>query len=268
MKVDVLDLNGKVKGNIELPSVFSTPYRPDIIKRSVLAAQANRRQPYGSDKMAGKRTSAHYHGLSELPPDQKMMHREMARLPREHGDTGRFMRARFAPQTVGGRRAHPPKVEKDWTKKINKKERLLAICSAIAGTSNPELVKERGHIFDAKLPLVVDDSIKNLKKTKELIEFLTKIGLENELKRLDKKKKRAGKGKIRRGLHKKRVGPLIVVKDDEKISKIAENIPGVSVADVKNLNSELLSPGAHGIRLTIWTKSAIESLGENNGKEE
>lgn len=268
MKVNVLDLNGKPKGNVELPSVFSTPYRPDIIKRAVLAAQANRRQPYGSDKMAGKRTSAHYHGLSDLPPDQKMMHREMARLPREHGDTGRFMRARFAPQTVGGRRAHPPKVERNWTKKVNRKERLFAIKSAIAGTLNPELVKERGHIFDAKLPLVVDDSIKNLKKTKELVDFLTKIGLENELKRLDKKKKRRGKGKLRRGLHKKRIGPLIVTNNDKNLSKIAENIPGVSVTDVKKLNSEMLSPGAHGVRLTIWTKSAIESLGDNNGKGE
>ena len=40
----------------------------------------------------------------------------------------------FAPGTVGGRRAHPPKSEKIWSKKINKKENAKAIRSAISAT--------------------------------------------------------------------------------------------------------------------------------------
>ncbi|HDI02677.1 MAG TPA: 50S ribosomal protein L4, partial [Candidatus Aenigmarchaeota archaeon] len=105
MKANVFDLEGNVKEKIDLPKVFSAPYRPDLIKRAVLAAQANRRQKYGADPMAGKRTSAHYHGKTHLDPDQRMMGRDMARLPREHGDTSRFMRARLVPHAVGGRRA-------------------------------------------------------------------------------------------------------------------------------------------------------------------
>lgn len=268
MKISYLDLNGKKKGDINLPEVFSTPYRPDLIKRAVLAAQANRRQRYGTDKMAGKRTSAHYHGSSHLDPSQKMMHREMARLPREHGDTAIFMRARFVPQARGGRRAHPPKVEKVWKKKINKKERIMAIRSAIAGTANPELIKERNHIFDSNVPIVVDDSLQKIKKTKDVIEFLKNIGLEKELERTQKKKMRIGKGKLRRGKYKKKVGPLMIITKDEGIVKAASNIPGLDVVDVNNLNAELLSPGSHGIRLTIWTKSSIEKLGELNGKNE
>ncbi|MCD6478195.1 MAG: 50S ribosomal protein L4 [Candidatus Aenigmarchaeota archaeon] len=260
MKANVISADGKVKEKIDLPKVFSTEYRPDVIKRAVLTAQANRRQPYGSDKMAGKRTSAHYHGLSHLDPAQRMMHREMARLPREHGDTARFMRARLAPQTVGGRRAHPPKPEKIWSKKINKRERILAIKSAIAGTSNPELVKERGHVFNFDLPFIVDDSALKFKKTKEFLDYLVKIGLKDEIERLKKKKKRSGKGKLRRGRYKSRIGPLLIVKDDNGISKVVRGVPGFDVAKVDNLNVEILSPGAHGIRLVIWTKSAIESL--------
>jgi len=259
MKANVFDLEGNVKEKIDLPKVFSAPYRPDLIKRAVLAAQANRRQKYGADPMAGKRTSAHYHGKTHLDPDQRMMGRDMARLPREHGDTSRFMRARLVPQAVGGRRAHPPKVERIWEEKINKKERLLAIMSAIAGTANKELVKERNHIFEGELPIVVVDDVEKIKKTKEFINFMIKIGMEKELERIKEKKARAGKGKLRRGRFKKRVGPLLVVRKNEGVLKAAKNA-GVDVIEVDKLNAELLSPGAHGIRLTLWTKSALETL--------
>lgn len=263
MKGKILSLNGKKKGEMKLPSIFSTEYRPDLIKRAVLAAQSHRRQRYGSNKKAGKRTSAHYEGVTDSDPSQKMMQREMARLPREHGDTARFMRARFVPQAEGGRKAHPPKVEKDWRKKINKKERKFAIRSAIAGTSNPELAKERNHSFEGDLPIIVDNSIQEIKKTKKLLEILRKIGLEKELERTKKKKARKGKGKLRRGKHKKRIGPLLVIEKDKGIAKATNNIPGIDVIDLEKLNTEILSPGSHGIRLTIWTKSAIEKLGEN-----
>ena len=259
MKANVFDLEGNVKEKIDLPKVFSAPYRPDLIKRAVLAAQANRRQKYGADPMAGKRTSAHYHGKTHLDPDQRMMGRDMARLPREHGDTSRFMRARLVPQAVGGRRAHPPKVERIWEEKINKKERLLAIMSAIAGTANKELVKERNHIFEGELPIVVVDDVEKIKKTKEFINFMIKIGMEKELERIKEKKARAGRGKLRRGRFKKRVGPLLVVRKNEGVLKAAKNA-GVDVIEVDKLNAELLSPGAHGIRLTLWTKSALETL--------
>ena len=52
----------------------------------------------------------------------------------------------------------------------------------------------------------------------------------------------------------------MIVKDDNGISKVVRGVPGFDVAKVDNLNVEILSPGAHGIRLVIWTKSAIESL--------
>ncbi len=264
MKANVLNLEGKKEGTVDLPDLFLTDYRPDLIKRAVLAARANRRQKYGSDKMAGNRTSAHYHGLTSKDPSQKMMQRDMARIPREHGDTARFMRGRLVPQTVGGRRAHPPKTERNWSKKINKKERLLAIRSAIAATNKKDIVKKRNHLFDCELPIVIIDSVESIKKPKEVIEMMKKIGLEDEIKRTKEKKKRSGKSKLRRGKKKNKIGPLIVIKDDKGIVNACKNIQGMEAIKLKELNSELLSPGAHGIRLTIWSKTAFEELKKYN----
>ena len=47
-------LDGKSAKDVELPKVFNTPYRPDVIKRAVLAEQSTQRQPYGTDLLAGK----------------------------------------------------------------------------------------------------------------------------------------------------------------------------------------------------------------------
>lgn len=268
MKIVILEIDGKEKEKMDMPKAFSTPYRPDLIRRAVLAAQANRRQKYGKDKMAGMRTSAHYHGYTHLDPAQKMMGREMARLPREHSDTARFMRARMVSGAVGGRVAHPPKAEKELGRKINRKERLLAVKSAIAGTAKKEPVMERNHVFECELPIVVTDSVQKIKKVGELVEFLNKIGMQRELERVKVRKARSGKGKLRRGKFKNRVGPLIVVKKDEGIVKACRNIRGLEAVEVKKLNAETLSPGAHGIRLTIWSKSALEELdsrGVKNG---
>jgi large subunit ribosomal protein L4e len=262
MKVSVFNLQGKKVGKIELPEVFNEEYRPDLIKRAVLAIRSKKRQPYGTDILAGLRTSAHYHGRRGIR--YTMMNRELARMPRVHGDTapGLFFRARKVPQAVKGRPAHPPKVEKVWEEKINKKERRKAIKSAIAATAMKEVVKERGHKIDKleELPIIVTDDIEKVSKTKDLEKFLINIGLEEEIKRIKKKKVRAGKGKMRGRRYKKKIGPLIVISKDEGIGKAAKNLPGINVCRVENLNAEYLAPGAMPGRLTIWSRSSIEKL--------
>ena len=76
------------------------------------------------------------------------------------------------------------------------------------------------------------------------------------------KKIRAGKGKMRGRKYKVPKGPLIVVGEDKGISLGARNHPGVDIVSVENLNAELLAPGTHPGRFTIYTKSAIEKFGE------
>ncbi|RZN36954.1 MAG: 50S ribosomal protein L4 [Methanosarcinales archaeon] len=249
MKSNVLSLSGSPLREIELPDVFSEAYRPDIIKRAVVAAQANRRQPYGVSAYAGMRTSARSLGSG----------RGIAQIPRLVNSN----QAARVPQTKGGRRAHPPKAEKDWTEKINQKERRLAIRSAIAATTNPELVAARGHRVEAdvKLPIIVEDAFESLTKTSEVCKVLELISVWDDVVRAkDGKKIRAGRGKLRGRKYKKPKSVLIVASDYRGIEKAARNISGVDIITCDRLNTEMLAPGTHAGRLIVWTESAISKL--------
>lgn len=254
----VFDLEGNAKGTTVLPSVFETPLRPDVIKRAVLSIQSHRLQHQGRDPMAGKKTSAESRGTGM----------GIARIPREKGGGGR---AAFAPGTVGGRQAHPPKAETRITKEIPKKEKKLALFSAIAATGSKETVALRGHEIEGvlEIPLIVEDSFSELTKTKEVEEVLTRLGLLTDVYRVRESRNiRAGKGKHRGRKMKQAVGPLFVVAENKGLAQAAGNIPGVDVATVKNLNPELLAPGTHAGRLTLWTNGAIKQLGKLYGEGE
>lgn len=265
MKVPVYGVRGEAKGEVSLGKTFRTDVRKDLIKKAVRVEQGRKRAPYGSDPLAGMRTSATYKGRRGIR--NSMMNREMARMKRIIGGGFLRFRARAVPQAVKGRKAHPPKAEKNWEKKINKKERLLALHSAVACSTKKEMVSERGHkIDDVKhIPLVIDDKVQELKKNKDVFELLVALGLGNELKRCDDKKTRAGRGKARGRRTIKRKGPLIVITEDNGIAKAAGNIPGVDVTDIKSLKVEMLAPGTVPGRLTLYTKSAVNSF-EENGK--
>ncbi|MFH8080644.1 MAG: 50S ribosomal protein L4 [Candidatus Aenigmatarchaeota archaeon] len=262
MKANVYGLDGKVKKQIDLPSSFFVPIREDVIRRAVLALQSQKRQPYGTDPLAGLRTSAHYHGRRRTR--YQMINRGIARLPRLHRTSPQMVfRVRRVPQAVKGRRAHPPKVEKIFAQKINKKELLLAFWSAISASFNIEMVKKRGHKVDGlKLPIIFDDEIQNVKKTKEFESILKKIGLEKEIERCRERRERPGKGKMRGRRYKTKKGPLVVVLEDNGILRAARNIVGVDAVLLKDLTVEHLAPGAHPGRISIWSLSAIEALKE------
>ncbi|MHC1586765.1 MAG: 50S ribosomal protein L4 [Candidatus Hecatellaceae archaeon] len=256
-KVPVYSLDGAVKGSINLPPAFQTPIRPDLIKRAVLSVQSKRFQPKGRDPMAGKRTTAESFGVGL----------GLARIPRVKGHgTLRSGQGAFAPGTVGGRLAHPPTPEKIIVKRINKKERRLAIKSAIAATAIRELVERRGHkIKDVEaLPIVVEDKLEKVSSTRRLREILEILGLKEELERVKEGVKvRAGKGRRRGRRLKRKKGPLIVVSSESSpVMKAARNLPGVDICPVERLNAELLAPGTHPGRLTIWTESAVKKLEE------
>lgn len=245
----VFNLEGKKVGRIKLPSVFNTSLRPDVIKKAVVAIQTHRIQPQGRDVMAGKRTTAESWGVGH----------GIARIPR----LKESRRAALAPGTVGGRQAHPPVVEKKIRKKIPKKERHLALFSAIAATGSKEIVAERGHIIDEvpELPLVVTDDLQNLKRTQEVKDVFISLGVWPDIYRVKESIKiRAGRGKMRGRRKKVGVGPLIVISENGGIIEASRNLPGVDVAYVKDLNPELLAPGTHPGRLTVWTRSSIEEL--------
>lgn len=250
MKVNVYSIQGEVKEEIELPAIFNEEYRPDLIKRAVLSAQSARIQPWGNDPMAGKRTSAESWGSG----------RGVAMVPRIKGGS----RTAFIPQAIGGRRAHPVRAEKNHHEKVNIKERRFAIRSAIAATTDAELVAARGHVAEniEQLPIIVEDDLEAVKTASETREIFEKLGVYDDvIKAKNSKHIRAGRGKTRGRKYKQGKGPLVVVGEDKGISLGARNHAGVDIVVVDNLNAELLAPGTHAGRLTIFTKSAVEKLG-------
>lgn len=246
MRVQVLNLNGEVAKEIELPPIFDESYRPDIIKKAVLASQANRRQAYGPNVTSGIKTSAESWGSG----------RGVAQVPRLKNSS----RVTRVPQAVGGRKAHPPKPDKIFSEKINRKERRKAIRSAIAATTILDLVKARGHRYTGNLPLVVVDAFQELSKAKEITGALKQFQVwEDLVKAKSGRKVRAGKGK-RRGRRYKNKKSILIVGTTPLVA--ARNLPGVDVTTVSNLNVELLAPGVHAGRLTVWTESAVNALME------
>ena len=246
----VFNLKGEEVSQLNLPQIFNTPTRPDVIKRAVVTIQSHRIQPQGRDPMAGKRNTAVSRHAGQ----------GIARVPRlrERGS-----RAAFAPGTVGGRSAHPPVSEKNIKKKIPKKEMRLAIRSAVAATGSKEVVASRGHSVDEipDFPLVVVDEIQSLKRTKDIEEALVNIGVWSDIFRVKESRKvRAGKGKMRGRKMKQAIGPLLVITKNDGVAEAARNLPGMEVVSVENLNAEVLAPGTHPGRLTVWTNSAFEKL--------
>ena len=250
MKVNVYSIQGEVKEEIELPAIFSEEYRPDLIKRAVLSAQSARIQPWGNDPMAGKRTSAESWGSG----------RGAAMVPRIKSGA----RAAFVPQAKGGRKAHPVRAEKNHHEKVNNKERRFAIRSAVAATTNEELVAGRGHKIEnlEQVPIIVEDDLETVKTASETREIFKALGVYDDIiKAKNSKHIRAGRGKTRGRKYKSSKGPLVVVAEDKGIGLGARNHAGVEVVTAENLNAEFLAPGTHAGRLTVYTKSAVEKLG-------
>jgi large subunit ribosomal protein L4e len=246
MQATVRDLDGDDAGAVDLPEVFETPHRPDLVRKAVLAAQANRKQAHGADDYAGMRTPAESQGSG----------RGMAHVPRESG------RGRRVPQTVGGRKAHPPKEEKDKGIDINDKERKLAVRSAIAATTDADVVAERGHDFDddVELPLVVDDEFEDLVKTQDVVDVLESLGVHADVERADETKIKAGQGKTR-GRKYRRPRSILFVTSEEP-STAARNLAGADVTTAREVNAEDLAPGTEAGRLTVWTESALAEVAD------
>ena len=259
--IEVYDITGKPHENIGLPSVFSAPFRPDVIQKVVVALHSRTYQPQGRNPMAGKRTTAKSVGVGK----------DLARVPRVKGD--RFPRAgqgAFAPMTVKGRLTHAPSAERRLAKGINKKERLLALWSAIAATASKDRVASRGHEVQKVLsiPLVVSDEFQKLKTTGEAQKAFEELGLWDDVARARSGVKiRAGRGQVRGRRVKHPRGPLLVVLKDEGIGKAARNLTGVDIVEASNLNVEDLAPGTHAGRLTVWTKSALEFVENRFAKQ-
>ncbi len=256
-EVPLYDLSGNEVGKVTLPEVFNYSVRPDVIRRVYLSQLTARIQQKYRDPLAGLRTSAESWGAGH----------GVARVPRVKGrgypKAGNAARAATA---VGGVRVMAPRAPRSIWEKVNKKERRLALLSAIAATSVPKLVQARHRVEGIeRFPLVVVNDLENLEKTKDVYSLLVSLGLQDELERTKYRfrKIRAGRGKMRGRVRQRARGPLIIyLNEGAPIARAARNIPGVDVVSLRNLSVMHLAPGGVPGRLTIWSNEALSKLME------
>merc|ERR1719487_829261 len=159
----------------------------------------------------------------------------------------------------------PTKTWRRWHRRVNVTQKRHAVVSALAASALPPLVMARGHRIGevSELPLVVSDDAQNVEKTKKALELLSKLGCDEEIKRVnDSKKVRSGKGKMRNRRYTMRRGPLVIYNEDNGIVKAFRNLPGVETASVDSLNLLTVAPGGNFGRFIIWTEGAFKKLNE------
>jgi large subunit ribosomal protein L4e len=253
-KINIYDLDGKKKGLIDKPEIFSIKPRNDLIQVATNVSQSKNKQSQGRDVGAGLKNISESWGTGY----------GMSRAPRRKGSG--FPTARNVgrvPFAKGGRRTHPIKSEKVNDKKINKKTKKLSIISAISASGDKYWVLKRGHNLDniPELPLVIDDKIQTIKKTEQMFSILCNLGFEEELNKIKRSRKiRSGKGKGRGRKYKNKKGILIIIKDDFGIAKASRNIPGTDVIKFENVSIDNLAPGGVSGRLILWSQSAFSEL--------
>lgn len=246
--VNLLSLEGKIVKNLDLPEAFRFPIRKDLIIRFVNTYRSNGRTPYGSYYFAGNRRVGH-----NLGPNHGI-----SRYPRVQGTS----RGVLLSNARGGRSAHHPVSERNWEMKMNKKERISAKLSALSCTVDPEMVKMRGHVFNAdSLPVILEDEFEKIERTRDAINVLRNVGVFDDVLRSKRGTKiRAGRGKARGRKYVTPKSILFVVKEKEGISKALKNLPGIDVVRPEELNAYVLAPGGHPGRLVVMTESALEQL--------
>lgn len=262
MKATLFDIKGKKKGEMEMPEFFGKAIREDIVKKYFEADRFI--QPYAPHREGGKKHSASG-TISHKRHDWKAHYgRGISRLPRKtmwRRGTNFYWIAAEVSGTRGGRRAHPPKgIGKE--KKINRKEIIIAMNSALASTGNNGYILRRyGSIdkFGVKAPVVVESRLDKI-KTKDLLSMLKEIFGESYGLILKKKTVRAGRGKLRGRKYKKNAGLLIIKSEGEQIK-----VKGIDVKDSGDVTISDLYPLG---RLTVYTEKAVEELKKEKGKED
>src|ERR687886_2506874 len=174
IQAKVIGLDGKESHTIDLPTVFQTPFRYDVIHKAYVNLLSHSFQEQGRYPAAGEIVSAESRNSGLV----------IARIARARGEG--FPRAGQAAGVAGvrqGRFAHPPQAWKNIYKKINKKEKLLGLCSAIAATARRDLIQKRGHNVEniSSFPIIISNDVESISKTKELERALVSLGLGPDL---------------------------------------------------------------------------------------
>lgn len=260
MKTKVYTSDGNKGKDLALPNFFENTVREALIQKIIEAKKI--KQPYGPMPGAGMQYSASGKLKHHRKVWKSQYGRGMSRVPRKmmtrRGSQFHWVGA-TVPNTRGGRRAHPPRVEAMInSSSINKKELRLAILSALSATASSKwLVKRYSSLKDEKIiqtPYVVEGKFIEL-KSKEMISSLKKILGENLFNlAIQQKEIRSGRGKLRGRKYKSNLGLLMVIGNEEKLKTTAFDVVKVSKLGINDL-----AKGGPG-RLTVYTEKSIEDL--------
>jgi len=259
MKAKLYDKNGKSKGDVNLPKCFNGRIRADILLKVFETQKGSFTQAYGAKEGAGAQYSAS--GISKKKRhDWKATYgKGISRVPRKimsrTGASFNWIGATVS-NARGGRRPHAPRAGKNLFKKVNKKELVIALKSALIGTFDKVSLKKKfgrevnvGGVFASDILEV---------RTKDFLKAMRNIfGDENFMK---KRSIRAGIGKMRGRKYKSNAGMLFVIGNKESMKR-----GGVDIVRVEDLCVKDLAPNGVAGRLVCYSEKAIEEIGRQFG---
>ena len=102
------------------------------------------------------------------------------------GDTHHSGQGDFGNTCRGGCIFAPTETWRHWHCRVNTTEKRYAICSALAASALPLLVKSKGHHREEvpEQPLAVEDKVEGYKKAKEAVLLLKKLKAWNDIKKV------------------------------------------------------------------------------------
>ncbi len=257
MKLQIIDVQGNKTKEIT-SNIFDGQIRWDLVQK--IAETEKEKQPYAPYLWAGMETSASGNVKHNRHVWKTDRGKGLSRYPKKRmSDKGSnfVWVAATVPGVRKGRRAHPPRVIRREFK-INKKEQILGLLSALAMVASNEQVKKKYSRLDnldfkIKLPVIIDAKALSL-KSKDFFVMINKIfGEQISQIAIQDSKIRAGRGKMRNRPHKKTAGLLLVLgnKEEKKIS-------GIDVVNAQDL--KLLDLAGNGARLVMFTEGAVKDI--------
>lgn len=157
VKIDILNMKGEKTGKISLPKeIFAAKINESLMAQAVRVYLANQRQGTVSSKTRG-----------EVRGSRRKIWRQKGTGRARHGDA-------YAPIFVGGGVAHGPK-PKDWSLKLSKKMRRIALFSALTSKLQDKAI------------IIVEGLEKIKPKSKEMLKVISNLKFQVSKQKLEDK---------------------------------------------------------------------------------
>lgn len=257
-KIQILDVHGNKEKEITT-DIFDGAIREDIVQKITELERVHEKQPYAPYLWAGMDISASGNVKHNRHTWKTDRGKGLGRFPKKRmsdkGERFHWVGA-VVPGMRGGRRAHPPRVIRTGYK-INRKEKILGLKSALAMIASIAMIKKKYSTLEGvevkmKLPLIIDSKVTSL-KSKQFFELIEKVFGDLKYLAIQEKKVRNGVGKLRGRKYKSNAGMLLIIGNNQEMK-----ISGVDVIKVKELKLKHIAE--NGARFTMLTEEAVKDL--------